>query len=282
MPLVILLASDTTHAIDTIPGQAIAPPPDVNAFMLSYTAIQLGDKYSDGKKTSLNTQLNFDGILVRYTRTFTLNNQPAAVYIQPSWLHVKPSQSLSSFDDEYGLGDTASAFAYWFYADHQTGRYFATASYLIAPTGDYNSNQLINLGLNRWSFAQQIAYQTKLSDHWDIMVSADVQWFEENNDYRLTHQKYQQKLLFSTQATLMFNIEPTLVFAGSYYFHKGGESKLEGVSQHDSIERHRYGLALIKKSRQSRLILQYGEDIKTKNGFIEEHQAFIRWQTFWN
>ena len=280
-PLILSLFLKAAWAVDTIPGQAVAPAPDLNLFMASYGNVRLGDRYVDGRRQRPGTALENQVILLRYTRTFELGGQPAAFYIQPSFVRSEPGGALAAADAASGTGDLAASFAYWMHADREKGEYFATASYLQLPTGEYDSSKLINIGSNRAAFAQQIGYQARLGGPWSAMLTGDVQWYGANDDYRLTHQRQTQKPLFSMQATLMADLDPTTLMALSYYRHRGGETSLDGRARDDRIRRSRLGLAFSKQTGIGKLILQYGKDLDTENGFITEHEAYLRWQITW-
>ncbi|MES9817243.1 MAG: transporter [Candidatus Thiodiazotropha sp.] len=269
------------QAIDIIPGNAVAPPPDLNGFMASVVNIHTGDRYIHEQKQGLGTELEVSSLLLRYSRTFSITDDPAAFYVQPSVAKAEPGGSLSVNAKSTGIGDTATAFAYWPYADREAGDYLAFTGYLLVPTGEYDSDKLINLGQNRYSAAFQVAFHAKLTESVDGMLSTDVQWFGDNDNYRLTHQRRKQKPLYSAQATLMYNLNKQFMIAGSYFVHSGGETQLDGLDQNDRIKRDRYQAAIIGKFSFGKLILQYGKDLDTENGFIETQRAILRYQYLW-
>lgn len=268
-------------AIDVIPGNAKAPPDGLNSVMISHAYVQAGDKYSQSQNLGLNTKVDSNQLLLRFTRTFKIADQPAALYIQPTVGTTSPGGSLGNLQDSSGLGDTAFALAFWPYADHDKKQYFATTGYFLAPTGEYDSNRQINQGKNRYSTAFQVAYQTCFTNDLSGMLATDVQWFDENDDYPLTHQKYEQKPLFSMQVSLMYQPSPRYLIATSYFLHKGGKSKLDNIAQNDEIERDRFQLAIRGNYSFGNIIFQYGKDLHTENGFFENHRAFLRYQYNW-
>jgi hypothetical protein len=269
------------HGVDTIPGQAVAPPPGLNLFMLSYQHIELGDRYVQGDRQGHGASLELNLLMPRYTRTFSLNGLPAAFYIQPSFARADPGGSLAALNRPSGMGDLAGAFAFWPLADHQQGDYLALASYLLLPTGQYDSGKLLNIGSNRASFAQQIAGQTRLGKQWDLMLTGDIQWFADNDDYLPMHLRLSQKPLFSTQASLMYKPAPGTLLALNYYHHRGGETALNGTAQDDATRRNRLGLAFSRTTSIGKLILQYVRDLDTENGYITRHDVTARWQVAW-
>ena len=52
---VLICSTLTANAVDVIEGNAKAPPPDLNGFMVSYGNVELGDKYLNSKKLGLGT-----------------------------------------------------------------------------------------------------------------------------------------------------------------------------------------------------------------------------------
>lgn len=279
----IFVASIPTNAlaIDIIPGQVIAPRPGINAFMMTVNHTETGARYKNGRNLNLGTKVTTTVLQPRYTRSFSLFEKPAAFYLQPSFVNIQPRGSLSSVDQKTGWGDTAAVMAFWPYLNRKKGQYLGLAAYLIAPTSSYDSAQLINLGQNRFSAAFQIGYHFSLSEKTDAMVVGDIQWFEKNDDYRLTYQTYRQAPIYSLQTTLMYDISSSIILAGSYFYNTGGQGELDGIDQNDEINKHRYQVALIKNSKLGKFIFQYGSDLDTRDGFKEEKRAFFRYQYAW-
>lgn len=275
------LYASVSFGVDIIPGQAIAPTPYLNIAMISFLNMKSGDKYLNGDALGLNTEVTASSLFLRYTRTFLISNKPAGFYIQPTISQIKPAGSVSAEDDSYGIGDTAFAFAYWPYSNRVSGTYLGLAGYLVTPTGEYNSNELINIGQNRYQSAIQVAYHTKLNDYFDVTISTDIMWFTKNHDYRLTHQTQKQKALYSSQATLMHNIDKRYLLAVSYFIHEGAETQLDDINQNDELKKDRYSLSVQGKFDFGKLILEWGHDFDTENGFIEERRLFLRYQMAW-
>lgn len=268
-------------AVDIIPGQGMPPPAGMNSFMISLGHAQSGDKYVDDRKLGLNTRVNSDTVTLRYTRSFALADNPAAFYIQPAFGRASPSGSLAALDAETGLRDTTAAVAIWPYVDHESRRWFGMAAYLILPTGEYDSRRLINLGQNRSSMALQAAFQTPLGGSLEAMIATDVHWFGENDDYRLTHQKSQQRPLYSQQLTLMYNFDAATMLAASYILQTGAMELLDSVPQNNRSQRNRYQLAAIKRTAVGNFIVQYGQDLSIDQGTKENHQLWLRHQIVW-
>ena len=86
------------QAIDAIPRNVVAPPPDYNGFLTSVISIQTGDKYTQGREQGTDIEVDSSGLLLRYTRSFLLAGQPAAFYLQPTLGCVEPGGSMAGND----------------------------------------------------------------------------------------------------------------------------------------------------------------------------------------
>ena len=221
----LVVMPSVTRAIDIPPGQAVAPPPGKTSIRFELNSVQVGEKYKD--KASLNTgaELGLHSFGVQYAGSFLIKNRVAGFYLNTSVARAIPGGSIASQEMETGVTDSAAALVTWLLADKEKGRYAVLGTFVILPTGDYDSNRAINFGKNRFAGGFQLGYHTRLSDKFDAMVTTDVLFSAENDDYRLTHQSYQQKPLYSMQFTLMHHINPTLMLSATYYLYNGGEGK---------------------------------------------------------
>ncbi len=270
-----------SYAVDVIPGNLVPPPPGLNVVMLSYQTGNLGERYREGENLGQGSKVETRQFLPRYNRTFAIQSSPAVVYIQPTLAKLKPKGSLSNLESKSGLGDTAMAFAVWPYTNTKAGEYLAAAIYALFPMGEYDSDDALNLGQNRYSSAFQVGYQRRLLEDVDGMLVSDVQWFGSNDDSPVLKQELEQDLLYSSQASLMLHPDGTTMLAISLFFVSGGETTLNGIEQNDRIKKRRYQLALRKRFDFGQITLQYGRDHKTQNGFIEDKQLILRYQLAW-
>lgn len=275
------LSSFNASAVDVIPGAGVAPPPDLNIFMLSYAHNEYGDTYVNGEKSpTRKTSGSRDALLLRYSRSFLLHDRPSIFYLQPSL--VKISGRLNQIADEQtGLGDTALAFAHWLHADRQQGDYLAIASYLTLPTGQYDSAELVSPGTNRYTFAQQIGYQKGLTDKFDLMLSTDARWFSDNDETPLRRQKEQKDVLYSGQVSLMFKPAAGTLLAANYYHHLGGETKVNGIAQDNEENRSRFGITVRQKTPVGRFTFEASQDLDNENGINEDYRLLVRMEKTW-
>lgn len=91
------------------------------------------------------------------------------------------NNALKARDDALGMGDITlvPAIIFW-----QSGNYhFSLAEYIVTPTGSYDKDELINTGLNYWTFDTNVA-ATYLNEETgqDYSINIGYSYNTENND----------------------------------------------------------------------------------------------------
>ena len=267
--------SVSAWAIDLQPGDATAPPPGLRSVQLSYlNAERVG---------ASNARMDQNQIQFRYTQAFELNQKPALFYLHTGTGKNEPVGALAPYPADNGMIDTTLVFAYWPYVDRASKTYMGVAGYLISPTGSYSSDRAINMGENRYRWAGQIAYQTRIAPDLDWMSAFDTLWFGKNDASRsLANQlgTLEQKALYSAQTGLLYHLNQRYSFAAAYFYSEGGETVFKGSAQNNSIKSHRYQLSAIGQYSFGRLTLQYGQDIDNNATLEDKHRVFLRYTKF--
>jgi hypothetical protein len=270
--------SMSAWAIDLQPGDATAPPPGLRSVQLSYmNAERVG---------ASNAKLDQTQVQFRYTQAFELNQQPALFYLHTGTGKNEPVGPLGRIAPaDNGMIDTTLVFAYWPYVDRASKTYVGVAGYLISPTGSYSSDRSINMGENRYRWAGQIAYQTRIAPDLDWMSAFDTLWFGKNDASRTLNPRdglgtLDQKALYSAQTGLLYHLNQRYSFAASYFYSEGGETVFKGTAQNNSIKSHRYQLSAIGQYSFGRLTLQYGQDIDNNAALEDKHRVFLRYTKF--
>jgi hypothetical protein len=262
-------------AIDLQPGDATAPPPGLRSVQLSYlNAERVGAN---------NARMDQSQVQFRYVQSFEVNQQPALFYLHTGTGKTEPAGALAPYQADNGMIDTTLVFALWPYVDRASKTYMAVAAYLISPTGSYSSDRVFNMGENRYRWAGQIAYQTRIAPDLDWMSAFDTLWFGKNDASRsLANQlgTLEQKALYSAQTGLLYHLNQRYSFAASYFYSEGGETVFKGAAQNNSVKTHRYQLSAIKNTSIGRFTLQYGQDIDNNATLEDKHRVFLRYTKF--
>lgn len=274
------LLPSVASAIDLHPNDIIAPPPGIQMIQINHQRIERTDFYKNNAKTLTGGSIDSSLTQLRYGRSFELGARPAYFYVQAPITDISTSGTSTSLSSNSGAGDTSFAFALWPYANRETEKYMGVAAYLTVPTGSYDSSKSLNPGENRYRWALQAGYEQLISKRVYWMSAFDTLWFGENNDHATTHTVQKQKALYSAQTAFTYKINSTYSTAVGYFYSTGGESNLNGMSRDDRIQNQRYQITGTAKLPFGRISLQYGQELRTKNGFIEDSRWIIRYSRF--
>lgn len=270
-------------AIDLLPGDIVAPKPGNRQLLLSYLTSERNDRYLNNVVTR-GIGIKSEQVQLRTAFTFEIDKYPAAFTVQLNNGSIQSTGGLSSLSASSGFGDTTLLFALWPYADREKGEYLALGAYLILPTGDYQPKASLNLGANRYSYAFQLGYQTSLTSSLQWMTAIDASAFDSNEQYRRLFvpadtrtYTLDQKTLYSAQTGMRYIINDAYSVSAMYFRTVGGEEMMNGIDQNNRLDLHRYQLSGSAQLPVGRLILQYGGDIKTQNGFYETSRVILRY-----
>ncbi|MEH6568262.1 MAG: transporter [Halioglobus sp.] len=114
---------------------------------------------------------------------------------------------------------------------------------IVAPTGSYDSDNLINVGANRWALKAELGFIAPLAPKWLFELDLGVWMFQDNDDF-LGFTK-EQNPITAIQAHLV-HILPRGTWASfdaSYY--KGGRSTLAGRRLDDLQRDSKIGVTLV-------------------------------------
>jgi hypothetical protein len=110
------------------------------------------------------------------------------------------------------------------------------------PTGEYDSNRLINLGSNRWHVAPALGVS-----HWIGKLAVEAYgaaWIFTDNTSLLGDNVLSQDPLFAFQAHLTYAFKPRVWLALGARRTTGGQTSRNGVEQDETSENSRMGLVL--------------------------------------
>ena len=270
--------SMSSWAIDLQPGDATAPPPGLRSVQLSYLNVE--------RVGANNAKLDQTQVQFRYTQTFEVNKQPALFFLHTGTGKNEPVGPLARIAAaDNGMIDTTLVLAYWPYVDRASKTFVGVAGYLITPTGSYSSDRAINMGENRYRWAGQIAYQTRIAPDLDWMSAFDTLWFGKNDESRSLDPReglgvLQQKALYSAQTGLLYHLNQRYSLAVSYFYSEGGETVFNDEAKNNSIKSHRYQVSAIRNTSIGRFTLQYGQDIDNNAALEDKHRVFLRYAKF--
>ncbi len=150
---------------------------------------------------------------------------------------------------------------------------------VIAPTGEYDSTKLVNIGSNRWAFKPEIGISQPL-ERWFLEAYAGV-WFFTENDRFYGGVRREQRPVTTVQGHVSYTFAPQLWLAGDITYYRGGETSLNGVANADLQENLRMGVTLsVPLTRSHSLKISWSDGAKTRIGGDFTTYA-LAWQYAW-
>jgi hypothetical protein len=139
---------------------------------------------------------------------------------------------------------------------------------ITAPTGLYDSNKILNLGSDRWSFKPEIALSLPfgLDQKWEFDAYGNISWYTDNTSYRGKEVLHQQPLPgFEGHISYSFNDRVWLSLDTRYSFR--GITDVDGVSQNNAQQNFIAGSELsMSLSPQNALTFLFAKAIVHRNG----------------
>jgi Putative MetA-pathway of phenol degradation len=150
---------------------------------------------------------------------------------------------------------------------------------VTAPTGQFFSDKLINLGTNRWSFKPELGLSYLVTKQWYIDLYAGVWFFTVNNSFFPGNNVRSQEPLLTFQTHVSYNFNPLMWAAIDFTYYTGGQSSVNDVYNDDRQNNTRVGATFnFPISKQSAIKLAYstGAVIRIGGNFSTISAA---WQT---
>jgi hypothetical protein len=221
----------------------------VNAtFVAPGMAFSEGDVFFDPVLRAEDVKLESWTTLLAVSHSFAVANQTARVDVIPSWNEESWTGIVDGQDrslSRSGFRDLILRFSYNFigapalsgkeyvaYRQRGVPQTVAGAGVnIIAPTGQYDQDRLINIGANRWSIRPQIGV-THTQGNWSVECTGAI-WFYTDNDAFFGDTTREQDSLFALQGHLVYFFRPGAWIAGSAAWGESGENTVGGESKND-------------------------------------------------
>ncbi|WP_432695039.1 transporter [Marinobacterium sp. YM272] len=213
--------AETVHPRDYIPA-----PAGVNLSVTYFDHRSGDDVYADGDKVAKNGDLEANAVIERLIHFTELFGMPADPQI------IIPVVDLDvgiQGQDSSGLGDIFIGSTFWPVADQQNREWFGLTPFVYLPTGEYDDNQAVNVGANRYSFVLQSGYVKGLTDNLYLDIVGEVQWYGDNDDF-LGSNTLSKDEAYRLSAMLSYDLSPASYVWGRYAKQIGGEESLNGIT----------------------------------------------------
>jgi len=269
--IIFLLLISTNLSAQDLDPRAYARVP-VNATVLiagfNYT---YGSVVLDPTLPIKDLEAKAESPILGIVRTFSLFGLTSQAYVVLPYSWAQASGKVLGEDSSItrsGFGDTRFRLSVLFLgAPAVTVEEFAKSSpqtvlgasiTVTAPTGQFFSDKLINLGTNRWSFKPEIGLSYMISKQWFIDLYAGVWFCTTNNSFYPGTSIRSQDPLLTFQTHLSYNFNPLMWAAIDFTYYTGGQSSINDIYNDDRQNNSRVGATFnFPISRQSAIKLAY-------------------------
>ncbi len=286
-----LVAAGRSGAQELEP-RAYSPSPIGANFVVLSSTRSTGDVVFDPSVPISNVEARLNSAVAAYARTFDFFGRSASAGLATPYVWGTVSGNVGEQAAEVtrsGLADSQLRLAVNLlggpaltpaqFAAHKPEATLGASLTILAPTGQYDSAKLINIGTNRWGFKPEIGLSYPYG-HWFFETYVAAWLYTENPDF-FGGVRRQQNPLFSLQGHVSYTIRPRMWVAFDATYYNGGRTTQNGVRQNDLEANSRLGLtfSLPLSARQSlKFAVSDGATTRVGGDFVTYG---IAWQYLW-
>lgn len=239
--------------------RAYWPAPKGTQILTVGAMYHYGDTVPDPSLPVVGVDSRIKSLLAGYLRTIDFFGRSANFIVEMPYsegnTRVVPEEGGLLTRDYRGVGDVAATLSVnlWgapsmgregFAALRQKPRPIVGASLkVVAPTGDYDNDKIINVGANRWAARAELGYIQPLSRQWLVEIDAGVWVFGDNDDF-LGYRR-EQSNVYTLQAHLVHRFSPGFWASLDINAYRGGRSTVDGQRLDDLKRDSKYGATAV-------------------------------------
>jgi len=268
----------SAQALEVTPGDYEALPVGATVGLVYYQHSTTNSAYAQGHKASSDFNLTSDIGILRLVHAYRLTDQ---LSIEPQILlpfgHVSSGGDASALGSTRGVGDVTVT-APLKYRLNDANDILAATVYLTAPTGNYDRDDALNLGENRWKADLQAAYIKHFGEKWAVDLVGDAILYGDNDDFTANSVRREQDVSYAAQLMGRYIIDPGTSLAVGVGHSWGGENRVDGTAQDDRGETTNFRVTAAKFfTAQDQLQMQLGRDLAVENGPKENFRLNLRY-----
>jgi hypothetical protein len=156
-----------------------------------------------------------------------------------------------------------------------------TSLTVVAPSGQFFPDRLVNLGSNRWAFKPEFAVSHPMGERWLLDVYAGLWLFTTNSSFYPGTSVRTQAPMGALQAHLSYNFRRQLWAAFDATYYRGSRTTIEGIGNNDRQSNSRVGGTLVfpvARRHSIRIAVSRGAIIRFGANFTT---LSVGWQTGW-
>jgi hypothetical protein len=137
---------------------------------------------------------------------------------------------------------------------------------VVAPTGDYEADKLINVGSNRWAAKAELGYILPLTADWHFELEAGAWFFEDNDDF-FGETTREQAPIYAAETHLVRRFGGGRWASLEANFYRGGRTTVGNVERGDLERNSTLGASfLFPVGKRSSLRMALSTGLATTSG----------------
>ena len=267
------LLTQQSYAIDVNVGDYTTLPSGTNLGVFYYQHSEMDGYYQNGYKTRAESTSDI-GIarFIHYTDIAGLRATPQMVIPFGSVRNTQIGDA--HLNNASGFADPIIASAFWLINQPEqgvSGRYLAVTPFIYLPLGQYDKNDAVNLGENRFKYDLQLAWVQPLYGKLGFEFYQDAIWYGDNDEAGSGNQTLSQDTSYQTQVNLRYDLNAKQRFALGYAANYGGEQFLDGVRLNQNMEKQqaRFEFQHMMNAK-TQVSAQLVSDTQVESGFKKE------------
>ena len=283
----------TAVSQDLDPRAYLRTPVHLNSVITGFTYSN-GDVVTDPTLPIKNIKAQVQFASLGYNRTFSLFGLGAQALVVMPWSWAQVSGEVNEQQGRVtrsGLADMRARLSVLWH----NGKAVDAASLrnaprktllgasinISAPTGQFFSDKLVNIGTNRWSFRPEMAISQPIGKKWIVDFYPGVWFFTTNSHFYPGNSIRKQKPLGTLQGHISYNFNPLMWVAFNMTYYTGGTSSINDDYKDDRQSNFRVGItgvfptgkkSSIKLAASTGAIVRVGQDFSSYS---------ISWNHFW-
>jgi hypothetical protein len=284
-------ALSSAQAQDIEPRAYSNAPIGVNFLIAGYAYTQ-GAVPFDASLPVKNAQLDTSNAVLAYARVFELWGKSGKfdAIVPYTWLSGTAEVAGQPFERNVtGFADPkfrlsvnlygAPALTLQEFRDYEQDLIIGASLQVSAPSGQYDSSRVVNIGTNRWSFKPEVGISQAVGP-WTFELQAAATFFTDNRDFFGGNSRSQDPI-YSLQWHAIYGFRSGIWASLDATYFTGGRTTLNGTRSDDLQENWRVGgtLAFPVDLRNSiKFYASSGVAARTGNNF---DLIGIAWQYRW-
>jgi len=278
-------------AQDLEPRQYSNIPTGMNFLVAGYARSQ-GSVLFDPSVELENASVDTDGPVLGYARSIGIAGKSAKIDAGLARVCLSGSadfQGERASRNVCGLSDVRARLSVNFlgapayrldeFGQYQQNLVVGASLAIVAPTGQYDADRLVNIGTNRWATKLEIG-MSKVVRRWLVELALAGTFYQDNDEFFGGVVRTQDPIT-ALQTHFVRTFPNNVWFAFDATFYEGGQTVTDGMPNPNQQSNTRLGLTLsLPVNRRQSVKLYASSGVSTRTG-SDFDTAGIAWQYRW-